>query len=349
MRLTINASRKYDVVIEENFASLKKEMVSVVKSEKLLIVADDNTERYFLDIVLKELNDEYTCFTYIIKSGENSKNTDNYISILRYLTENHFTRKDCVVALGGGVVGDLAGFVASTYMRGILYVQLPTTLLSMIDSSVGGKTAINLEHTKNVVGTFYQPCLVYASVLTLKTLDKREVISGFGEAIKYAFLSRDITKEDLNKDKLLGNSSREQKLIYKCVDIKRRIVEEDEKESGKRALLNLGHTIGHAVEALSVFTISHGQCVLMGIKKIIEMSSRYYALSDEKKNEMLSLVNSSSADLDYSFGTDEIIDMIMSDKKSTGKGTNLVLIKDIGSPEIVYFDTNSLRRLYDAS
>lgn len=349
MKTTVNASRKYDVVIEENYSSLKNEVLAVINSEKVLIVADDNTEKFFLCKVIDELKDAYNVFTYVIKSGEDSKNIENYISIMHCLLENRFNRKDCIIALGGGVVGDLAGFVASTYMRGIAFIQLPTTLLAMIDSSVGGKTAINLDYTKNVIGTFYQPYLVYDAVLTLRTLSEREVMSGLGEAIKYAFLSSDISADALLKDKLIGNPDREKKLIYDCVNIKKSIVEEDEKEGNKRALLNLGHTIGHAIEALSGFTFSHGQCVLMGIKKIIEMSYRYYGFSDEKRREMLSLLNINSVDLSYNFGSDEIVNMITHDKKSTNVGCNLIMIKDIGETEIVNFDKESLRRLYDAS
>ena len=349
MRITVNASRKYDVVIEESYNGLKDEVKRVVTGEKILIVTDDNVERLFLHKVIDELKGTYNIFTYVVKSGEDSKNSKNYFSILGSLLQNQFNRNDCVIALGGGVVGDLAGFVASTYMRGIAYIQLPTTLLSMIDSSIGGKTAINLDCTKNVVGTFYQPYLVYAATLALSTLPEREVVSGLGEAIKYAFLSCTVNRSCLIKDKLIKDKESAKTLIYECVNIKKKIVEEDEKESGKRALLNLGHTIGHAIEALSGFTVSHGQCVTMGIKKIIDMSCRYYELDDNKRQDMLSLVNINGTALSYNYTADEVINMIMHDKKSTNKGCNLVLVKDIGQPEIVNFDIDSLRRLYNAS
>ena len=349
MRITVNASRKYDVVIEESYNGLKGEVERVVTGEKILIVTDDNVERLFLHKVIDELKYTYNIFTYVVKSGEDSKNSKNYFSILGSLLQNQFNRNDCVIALGGGVVGDLAGFVASTYMRGIAFIQLPTTLLSMIDSSIGGKTAINLDCTKNVVGTFYQPYLVYAATLDLSTLPEREVVSGLGEAIKYAFLSCTVNRSCLIKDKLIKDKESAKTLIYECVNIKKKIVEEDEKESGKRALLNLGHTIGHAIEALSGFTVSHGECVTMGIKKIIDMSCRYYELDDNKRQDMLSLVNINGTALSYNYTADEVINMIMHDKKSTNKGCNLVLVKDIGQPEIVNFDIDSLRRLYNAS
>ena len=225
------------------------------------------------------------------------------------------------------MVGDLTGFVAATYMRGITYIQAPTSLLSFVDSSVGGKTAINLQEGKNLVGSFYQPSLCYINVSAVKTLPEREILCGYGEIVKCAYLSETVSFD------LIKHGSLED-IIYACLKVKASIVSEDEFESGKRALLNLGHTIGHAIETLSSFSISHGLSVAKGIGKIIEISRKYYGLKKEVVDKLYNLLKAFPFDLKIDFSDSDIADKILSDKKVKNGYVNFVLIKDVGDVRI---------------
>ena len=266
MEIKVKASKNYSVIIKDNLNELLPCCKSVIKGDKIAIITDKNVEKLYLNTV-KEIFSDYSVYTYTVDGGEDSKSLSCYFSLLEFLAEKGFKRSDTIIALGGGVIGDLAGFTASTYMRGINLIMLPTTLLSMVDSSVGGKTAVNMPSGKNLVGSFYQPSLVYISTEFLKTLPSREVLSGMGEIVKYSFIGSGFNLDDI-KNGITAN------LICKCVDIKRQIVENDEKESGERKLLNLGHTVGHAIEKIENYNLSHGECVLKGL---------YYALEISKK------------------------------------------------------------------
>ena len=324
--LSVNASSRYEVVIQSDFSALK-DIVSKVFSGKLAVVYDENTFPLFADIIKKELSD-FCVFEKVFPAGENTKSIENFASLLSFLAQNGFTRKDGVLAVGGGVIGDLCGFVASSYMRGITYMSCPTTLLSAVDSSVGGKTAVNLPQGKNLVGAFYQPSLVYISTSALATLPQREIECGMGEVIKYAFLDKSLTVEDI---KVCDYED----IIYKCLAIKKKFVEEDEFDRGERAKLNLGHTVGHAVESLSAYAYSHGLCVFNGIRYIIDLSADFYGFSEQKKKEMLDLINAYPYEKCKSFTSEQLIEKIKIDKKAESGFVNLVLIKDIGNTEIV--------------
>ena len=316
--LTVNASKKYDILISDGLSDFPKD---VYAGKKVCIVSDDTVAALYLDEV-KKLFPKNTV-SFVFPHGECSKNSHTYLKILDFLAENGFHRGDAVVALGGGVTGDLAGFAASTYMRGIGFYQIPTSLLAMIDSSVGGKTAIDLPSGKNLVGTFYQPDGVYINVDFLKTLPKEEVANGLGELVKYAFLSNTITETDVH----IGITP---DLIARALAIKAQIVEEDEREGGKRALLNLGHTVGHAIESLSGYTIPHGLCVYKGLGAAITVSKKYYGLSDEKEAELRALLAAADEDGTIPYKKDEIIKKIALDKKASDGAVKYVLIKDIG-------------------
>jgi len=241
------------------------------------------------------------------------------------------------LAFGGGVVGDIAGFAASTYMRGITLIAVPTTLLAAVDSSVGGKTAVDLKTGKNLLGTFYQPSAVYINTEFLKTLPVKEIKNGLGEVVKYAFLSDTVTTSDLkNPD---GD------LIYRCLKIKRDIVEKDEKEKGERALLNLGHTFGHAIEKLSGYRLAHGACVIKGMVYAIEISKRLYDLSDKTVSEMYGLLKSGKHDLSCPFSAESLVSQIIADKKRKGESINFVALKGIGKPEITEIKISDLKKM----
>ena len=211
--LSVKASKPYEVVICEDYSLLNQKLKGVVKG-KIAVVFDENTAWYFNNDATKALEDiPHT--SIIIGAGEQSKSGQCYFKLLSFLAENNFTRNDAILAFGGGVVGDLCGFVAATYMRGITYLSCPTTLLSCVDSSIGGKTAINLPEGKNLVGAFYQPSLVYVSLSAMKTLPKREIDCGYGEVVKYAFLDKSVTAEDIK-------AGITEELILKCLEIKKK-------------------------------------------------------------------------------------------------------------------------------
>lgn len=335
--IIVNASKKYSVFIEKDFSSFYKRAENIIKGEKVLIVTDSNVAKFYPHY-FKEIFSEKTVFEYVIPAGEDSKNATNYINICSFLAENSFTRNDTVIAFGGGVVGDLAGFVASTYERGITFINVATTLLSMVDSSVGGKTAIDLPYGKNLVGTFYQPSLVYIDVDFLSTLPQQELDNGYGEIIKYVFLSNEITLKDFDGDVAV--------LIEKCVKIKRDIVERDERESGERKLLNLGHTVAHAIEKLSRFTVPHGLAVAKGLKKALEISQKYYGLSDKTVEKALKIISCKNHDLSIDFADDEILTALKNDKKSKSDGVDFVMIDENLKAKVVYLSFEKLKELY---
>lgn len=337
MKLTVRSSKKYDILSYPSFDNLQEEISKVVRGKNILIVCDENTERLYLKEAEQALSD-FSKEVIVFPAGEESKNVQNYMRVVTTLAEKGFLRSDAVLALGGGVIGDLAGFAAATYMRGIGFIQCPTTFLAMIDSSVGGKTAVDLPQGKNLLGAFYQPDLVYINLSTLHTLPEREVVCGMGEAVKYAFLSSTVTETMLKRGMT-------EELIFACLAIKKEIVEGDELDNGKRALLNLGHTLGHAVENLSSYKLSHGECVSKGIDKVISMSKKYYGFSDRKEEEMRSLLSLSRADLSLIYPLEEVLTQTMRDKKREGKGTWFVLIKEIGQAERVFLTPDKVREL----
>lgn len=346
MILSINSSKPYDVEISTSFDGLKS-FATGLKAAKILLVTDENVSKIdaFNDVNTLLKNTGKQVYTYVLPSGEHTKSEKCFFDLHRCLLNHNFSRKDLIIAFGGGVVGDLTGFVASTYMRGIRLIQIPTTLLSMVDSSVGGKTAINLDDTKNIIGTFYSAIRVFINVKALKTLPQREINSGMGEVIKYAFLSNTIDDEYLNFDNVKNDDEKLMILIKKCLEIKKNIVENDEFEGGARALLNLGHTLGHAVEALSDYSISHGESVLKGLNLIIDMSKKYYALDDETYNAMKAIIKHSGIDFSSPYSGDELLKKVTHDKKSDSNGTTFVLLKQKGMPELVKLKNDEIRDL----
>ena len=273
MRQTLNVNVKnYDIVItDDKFSKLMEEVLAYTKTQKRLFVVSQKVYKLYKT----ELN-LCDCEVLVLKDGEKEKNFKNYIKILETAEKMGLTRKDVMIALGGGVVGDITGFAAATYMRGIDYIQVPTTLLSMVDSSVGGKTAIDMAGIKNIVGAFYQPKRVFININFLKTLDKRQFMSGIGEVIKYAFIEDNCGYKHslfffeyltLCCEKLLEQEPMTlMRVIEYCLHLKIAVVEQDEKESGLRKVPNLGHTYGHALEALGKYKkMLHGEAVVQGI------------------------------------------------------------------------------------
>ena len=335
MEVKVKASSSYSVIIKDTIKDFAN-YVQDLKGEKVAIFSDSNVDSLYggeLDFAFKGKEIYYFDFP----AGEKSKSAETYVKALNFLAKKGFKRSDTIVAFGGGVTGDLAGFVASTYMRGINLMMVPTSLLSMVDSSVGGKTAINLESGKNLAGAFYQPSLVYICLEFLNTLDRREVLSGMGEVIKYSFIG-DVSCEDI-KNGITEN------LIYKCVKIKADIVEKDEKEGSIRKLLNLGHTVGHAIEKATNYAITHGECVLLGMVKTIEISRKMGVLTEENAVKAMEILNLSGARLSLSFDKDGLIGFIKSDKKGSADKVDFIVINNDLKSEVKSLEINKLYEL----
>ena len=284
-------------------------------NKKVLIISDDGVPSFYYEKILKQCKDGYK---YIIKSGEESKNIDNYYLINKFLLNNEFTRNDLIIAVGGGVVGDLAAFVASTFKRGLDFINIPTTSLSMIDSSVGGKTAINFEGVKNVIGTFYQPKLVLIDFETLKTLDKRNFNNGLIEALKMGLI------KDEEIISLFNDFSKNiEKIIIKSIENKIEIIEKDEKEKNLRKILNFGHTIGHAIEINN--KLLHGEAIARGM---------LYLLNDEIKLKLIKILDQLEIPREYDLDYLQILSIIKNDKKMNGDYLDLVVVEKIGQATI---------------
>lgn len=291
-------SYSYDIVIGEN---LLVDVDSLVKKYtdacKFLIVTDETVAKLYKDSVHIE-----NAVWLVLKNGEEQKNFDNFKLILDTAVKNRLERKDCIIAFGGGVVGDMAGYAAASYMRGIDFIQIPTTLLAQVDSSVGGKVAINHEHGKNLIGAFYQPKCVIADISLLKTLDIRQLKTGLAEVLKYAFIEKscetplnyrffDFLKQNQNE---IFNLKPEimAKLVNICCTLKACVVNKDETEKGLRAILNLGHTYAHAIENLTGYAVyTHGEAVAAGIKMAFKLSLNLGLIEKEYYNNTLSLIN----------------------------------------------------------
>ena len=266
--ITVNASKSYDVIIGDGLISSLPTLLKNAKIDgKLAIVTDKTVNSLYGDKLISALCG-YDYALYVSDGGEECKSGAEFLNILEFLAENEFTRSDVVVAFGGGVIGDLAGFVASCYRRGVRFVQIPTTLLAMVDSSVGGKTAVNLKAGKNLAGAFCQPDLVVADTNVLSTLSSDDFKCGMGEIIKYGMIFDDSLLNLLEK----GMKDNSEEIIARCVDLKRIVVERDEKDHGDRQLLNFGHTLAHAIEKQTNFAVPHGQAVAIGMRIITDVS-----------------------------------------------------------------------------
>ena len=332
--INVKASKNYQITVDSSFESFKTQILPLIKGDKVAVITDDTVDSLYFNAVESLLTNK-TVYKFVLPHGEENKNAENYIKLVNDLAKAGLSRKSTIIGLGGGVVGDMSAFVASTYMRGVSYIAIPTTLLSMVDSSVGGKTGIDLDAGKNLLGTFFQPDAVYVNTDCLKTLPKREITSGLGEIMKYAFIDGRIAPSDL------VNVCYED-LIVKSLQIKRDIVERDERESGERMLLNFGHTIGHALEKLYDYKLSHGECVLKGMAYALEISTKLGTLSEEDKNLGLKFIESSGVSFDKDFTAKQILSVVKFDKKADGDTVNFVLTSGFGKGVIKKIKIDSL-------
>ena len=325
----ISASRGYDVEIGNGILStLGGRAAGLVKGRTICIVSDDSVAHFYEKTARKSLEDAgFTVCTYVFPHGEQSKCGATFLDLLNFLAENRLTRTDALVALGGGVTGDLTGFAAACYLRGIPYIQVPTSLLAMVDSSVGGKTAIDLPAGKNLCGAFYQPVLVLCDTALLETLPEAYFRDGCAEVIKYGILGNKDFFETLKN----GVKTQLEHVVTTCVDMKRSVVEDDEFDTGRRQLLNLGHTLGHAIEAGSNFAVSHGQAVAIGMAMIARAAERLGFCTAETREEIVEMLKRYDLPTETDQSPDAICRTALGDKKRQGSSLTLVVPKEIGT------------------
>jgi len=327
-RIVVKSSKKYNIIIDKDILSKTYEYIQpILKGNLVYIITDDIVDSLYGSVLTDALQDNgASIFKYVIPNGERAKNSDNYIAILNDMASKGISRSDMLIAFGGGVPGDLGGFVAATYQRGIPLIQIPTTLLAAVDSSVGGKTAIDLKEGKNLAGVFYQPDMVICDLSLMNTLPDIVFKDGCAEVIKYGILSGNPLFEQIRKPIKKNIKS----IVYRCIKIKRNIVQKDEKDTGIRQLLNLGHTVAHAIELLSGYTVSHGAAVAKGLNLIAKISYAQNLCTKEVLIQITDILH------DYDFNTDplysarDIADAIIMDKKRSNEYINMILIEDIG-------------------
>ncbi len=343
--ITVNMNKKpiYDICIESDFSGLAAKIKELgFEGKKFMMITDNTVGPLYADNIKEELKDICSAFfLYSFPAGETSKNLDTVTKILKEMVDKKINRHDLVIALGGGVVGDTAGFCAAVYLRGIAVVQVPTTLLSQVDSSVGGKTGVDFDGYKNMVGAFKMPALVYINTSTLNSLPDRQFYSGMAEVMKYGLimdasfyewiLSNMYEIHDKKPDVLAD-------MVKTSCICKQRIVERDPLENGDRALLNFGHTIGHAIEKYKNFELMHGECVALGCVAAAYISWQKGKLSKDEYYEIRDMfvpfnLPISIDDID----PEKVLELTKSDKKAIDKGIKFILLKRVGK---AYIDQN---------
>jgi 3-dehydroquinate synthase len=345
-------SSKYEVIISKN-ALTKSNLAPQIKSSKnILIVTDSGIPKKYIKELRTKIGHNKNIYTHELPKGETSKSANEYLNLLEKLAKLKFDRSDLMIALGGGMVGDITGFTAASYLRGIDFIQIPTSLLAQVDSSVGGKTAINIERGKNLVGAFYNPKLVLISTSFLETLPNNQFRSGLGEIVKYSLLGNKKIRS------ILENNSKEiqkkdpivmENLVSESIKTKAKIVTKDEKENGIRAILNLGHTFGHAIEAFKKYKgITHGQAVIYGIQIIARISYLEGLIDESKYKDLDNTIHSLKLDTDFQkFKYQDLKKFIMNDKKVTGGKLNLIMLdKNLNGFKTNKFDSKNLSKAF---
>lgn len=345
-KLTVNVNDKYDILIEKGLLAKSGELVkTVLGCKKLALISDTNVYPIYGDTVKAQLEAEgFEVFTFVFKAGEASKKTSTVVEMVEFMAENQLTRGDGVVALGGGVCGDMAGFAAAIYLRGIKFVQIPTTLLSQVDSSVGGKTAVDLPQGKNLCGAFHQPSLVIIDPNVLDTLTEHFFADGMGEVIKAGCIRSAHLFERLENE---NPKDFIEDMIFECLDIKRQVVENDEKEHGERALLNFGHTCGHAIEKLWNFeTISHGEAVGIGMVMITQVSEKLGITKEGTTDRIINVLTKNNMKIKDTHTTAQIVAAMSADKKRTADGIKFAVLKGIGDSFIYPVKNEDITKIF---
>ena len=339
-RMTVHRDGKpiYDIVMEENYDKLGKEVAALsVQERRLCVVTDSTVAELYSETVIRQL--EPVCkevHLFVFEAGEKNKNLDTVRKLYEFLIQNHYDRNDMLVALGGGVVGDLCGFTAATYLRGIRFIQVPTTLLSQVDSSIGGKTGVDFDAYKNMVGAFHMPQLVYTAAASLLTLTEEQFACGMGEVIKHGLIMDAGYYEWLqeHREEILARdlSICEQMILISC-RIKRDVVEQDPTEQGIRGILNFGHTLGHAIEKLMDFKLLHGQCVALGSIAAAYLSAGRGEITMDKAVQIRNVFEEFRLPVsikDFGLAKEAVIAATKNDKKMDSGKIKFILLHRIG-------------------
>ena len=356
IKLTINTdTQTYPIIIGSNLISkfnffLKKNSISF---EKCLVVVDKNISKKKLNILKKSINKK-KIFFHFIEANEKNKNQTTTMKIVDVLLKKNFSRLDCLIAVGGGITGDVSGFAASIFKRGLQLINFPTTLLSQVDSSIGGKTGVNTKYGKNLIGSFYQPKLVISDIDFLETLPKREIACGYAEILKHSIIANKYFYNFLNSNVLNIINLKSpfiEKAIFESCKIKKKVVEKDEKEKNFRKVLNFGHTFAHAFEATTGYTkkLNHGEAVLLGINAALKFSLLNNLINNKDYYSILE--HFAKSDLPYNLkdyfklkDLNKILFFMTKDKKNNSKKINLILLKRIGSPIIHnHYNVNDIK------
>ena len=323
---------QYNIYIEKNILEKVSEHINL--DRKVMIVTDEGVPVQYAETLLEQCGEGYV---KRLPQGETSKSFNGLVTILSELLAKGFSRKDLVIALGGGVMGDLAGFAAASYMRGIDFVNIPTTTLSQIDSSIGGKTAINLNNVKNIVGAFYQPKAVFIDIATLDTLTERHYLNGLAEAVKAGMIADAELFSKLEKLSFKEIKANIEDIILDAVKVKKYVVEQDEKEAGLRKTLNFGHTLGHGIESLyNLSELYHGEAVAIGMMMITEDTE----IKERLKKVLTKLCLPTTAEYDK----DKVFELVSHDKKAGGNKISLIIVNTIGKAEIIEVPITEIRR-----
>lgn len=340
--ITVKKDRRfaYHIYPELSFDALPKRLEELeIKDRRMVIVSDSNVAPLYLDELKEKLTPACRQLSsYVIPAGEEHKNLDEIRKLYIHLIEQGLDRNDLLVALGGGVIGDMTGFAAATYLRGIRFIQVPTTLLSQVDSSIGGKTGVDFDQYKNMVGAFHQPSLVYINIGTLKTLDDRQFASGMGEVLKHGLI-RDASYYEWCLDHMgeIGERDPEvlREMVIGSVHIKRRVVERDPQEKGERAVLNFGHTAGHAIEKLKNFELAHGECVALGSVVAAYISRKRELIDEDTFYEIRDMFVGFGLPISFdSLEPEDILAAAKHDKKMDKGNIRFILLKKLGSAYI---------------
>ena len=336
-------NQKYPIFIGNNILDKLNNILNenLIEFNQCLVIADNNVPKKLISKVLHSLPKKKISLHYF-KSSEKNKNQKSVNKILSILLSKNFNRNDCVISIGGGITGDVSGFAASVFKRGLKFINMPTTLLSQVDSSIGGKTGINSKYGKNLIGAFYQPSLVISDIVFLKSLPKREIVCGYGEILKHAIIAdkKFFSFLNINGHQVLKlKSPLIEKAIFKSCSIKKKVVETDENEMGIRKILNFGHTFAHAYEATLGYSkkLNHGEAVILGIKTAAKFSLSKKILNIKEFNLIENHLNKLNLPNDiYKFFSikdlNKILSFMKKDKKNNTNKINLVLLKKIGSP-----------------
>lgn len=327
-------------LIEQGLLDKTGELIlSQTNAQRAMVVSDENVFRLYGERLLNALSEAgIIAESIVFPAGENSKCLQNFEKILFKLSEENFSRSDALIALGGGVIGDLGGFAASCFKRGMTLIQIPASLLAMVDSSLGGKTGVNLQRAKNQIGSFYEPVLTICDTDLLRSLPEREFKCGMGEIIKYAVLF----DRELFYTLLRGNFDLSQ-VIEKCAQYKTSIVKEDKFDRGRRQLLNLGHTVGHAIEVLSDFEISHGESVTTGLCVITRAAVEKGICGKETLTELSEMLNKYGLTEYTGFSVNDVYDVVLKDKKISGNELTLIVPERIGKCQMIKIQLTQLK------